>query len=55
MTDRRRPAAIAVLLLGIGAVGLAGGSAGAQEADVVVINGKVFTARDGGRWPRRSP
>ncbi len=48
MTDRRRPAAIAVLLLGIGAVGLAGGSAGAQEADVVVINGKVFTAQAGG-------
>ncbi len=48
MTNRRRPAAIAVLLLGIGAVGLGGGSAGAQEADVVVINGKVFTAQAAG-------
>jgi predicted amidohydrolase YtcJ len=48
MTNRRCPAATALLLLGIGAVGLAGGSAGAQEADVVVINGKVFTAQAGG-------
>jgi predicted amidohydrolase YtcJ len=48
MTNRRRPAAIAVLLLGIGAVGLAAGSAGAQEADLVVINGKVFTAQAAG-------